>query len=65
MRENTTNWPDLAEGLYERLTGRGAEIRYTFEDMKVRVPSKAGEGAEHADWEVNGTLRISTREGAA
>jgi hypothetical protein len=26
--ENTTNWPDLAIALYDRLTDRGAEITY-------------------------------------
>lgn len=60
--DETTTWPELAIGLYDRLTGRGAEIEYTFEDMEVEVPSKAGEGAEHAHWRVDGTVRITTRE---
>lgn len=58
----TTTWPELAIGLYERLTGRGAEITYEFEDMSVDVPSKAGPDAEHATWRVDGTLRITTEE---
>jgi hypothetical protein len=60
--EETETWPDLAIGLYDRLTGRGAEITYEFEEMEVDVPSKAGEDAEHAHWRVDGTLRITTRE---
>jgi len=60
--EETTTWPDLAIGLYERLTGRGATITYEFEDMEVDVPSKTGEDAEHAHWRVDGTLRITTEE---
>jgi len=60
--EETTTWPDLAIGLYERLTGRGATITYEFEDMEVDVPSKAGENPEHAHWRVDGTLRIKTDE---
>ena len=56
----TTTWPDLGIALYERLTGRGAEISYTFDDMQVDVPSKAGEDAVHAHWRLNGTLRISS-----
>jgi hypothetical protein len=60
--EETTTWPDLAIGLYERLTGRGATITYEFEDMEVDVPSKAGEDADHAHWRVDGTLRIQTEE---
>lgn len=60
--DETTNWPDLAIGLYERLTGRGAEIEYTFEDMEVQVPSGTGDDAEHAEWKLDGTVRITTRE---
>ncbi|EMA29801.1 hypothetical protein [Haloarcula japonica] len=58
----TTTWPDLAIGLYDRLTGRNAEITYEFDEMEVDVPSKAGEDADHARWRVDGTLTITTRE---
>jgi hypothetical protein len=58
----TRTWPDLAISLYDRLTGRGAEITYEFEDMAVDVPSKAGEDPDHAHWRMDGTLRITTRE---
>jgi hypothetical protein len=60
--EETSTWPELAIGLYDRLTGRGAEIVYEFEDMAVDVPSKVGDDAEHAHWRLDGTLRITTRE---
>lgn len=60
--EETTTWPELAIGLYDRLTGRNAEITYDFEDMQVDVPSKAGEDADHARWRVDGTLTIRTSE---
>ena len=60
--EETRTWPELAISLYDRLTGRGAEITYEFEDMSVDVPSKAGPDAEHATWRVDGTLRITTEE---
>jgi hypothetical protein len=60
--EHTKNWPDLAIGLYERLTGSHAEIRYQFEKMHIQVPSGTGPGAEHAEWILDGTLRITTSE---
>ncbi|PSP94405.1 hypothetical protein BRC91_06350 [Halobacteriales archaeon QS_4_62_28] len=60
--EETTTWPDLAISLYDRLTGRGAEITYEFEDLEVDVPSGTGDDAEHARWRVDGTMRITTRE---
>ena len=59
--ENTTNWPDLAIGLYDRLTGRGAEIIYEFDNMEVAVPSSVSDEASYANWKLNGTLKIRTR----
>ncbi len=58
----TRNWPELAIGLYDKLTGRNAEITYQFEDMTVFVPSKTGADAEHASWKLNGTVKIRTRD---
>ena len=60
--ENTTNWPDLAIGLYDRLTGRVAEITYQFDDMEVAVPSTATDDSSYANWKFNGTIRIKTRD---
>jgi hypothetical protein len=58
--EHTTNWPDLAIALYERLTGQNALISYQFEDMHVKVPSGTGAKAEHAEWVLNGIMKIRT-----
>ena len=58
----THTWPDLAIGLYDKLTGRNAEITYDFRDMDVHIPSSTGEDAKHAHWKLNGVLVIRTRE---
>lgn len=58
--EHTTNWPELAIGLYDKLTGRGAEITYAFENLEIQVPSGTGENAEYANWKVNGVMKIRT-----
>ena len=63
--KDTTNWPDLAIGLYDRLTGRGAEIAYEMQGLEVMVPSGTGADAEQAKWVLNGTVRITTRDQAA
>jgi hypothetical protein len=60
--EQTTNWPELAIGLYDRLTGRNAEIVYEFADMHVKVPSGTGPNAEHAEWVLSGTMKIRTED---
>ncbi len=59
---DTTSWPDLAIGLYDRLTGRGAEITYDFQNMEVHIPSSASQNAQHARWVLNGALTIRTRD---
>jgi hypothetical protein len=57
-------WPDLALGLYARLTGRGAGINYELREMVVEVPQRAGADAPRAVWRLNGTLRVTTDEPA-
>ena len=61
--DHTTTWPDLAIGLYDRLTGRQAEISYEFVDMHVKVPSGTGNQADHAEWILHGTVKITTQDG--
>lgn len=60
---HTNTWPELAIELYDKLTGRNAEITYEFENMEVWVPSGTGDNASHAHWKVNGVLKIRTRDG--
>jgi hypothetical protein len=67
MNENGTHtWPELAADLYDKLTGRNAEITYEFENIEVGVPSAVTTQANHAPWKVNGVLKIRARDlGAA
>ena len=58
----TSTWPDLAIGLYDKLTGRNAEITYEFDNLQVNVPSDTSDNASHALWKVSGTLKIRTRD---
>jgi len=60
--EDNAQWPDLAISLYDRLTGRNAEIIYEFEDLEVQVPSEIGDDAEHTPWRLDGTVSITTGE---
>ncbi len=62
MTESTITWPDLAEGLYQRLTGRNTTITYQFEDMTVEVPGQTGPDSPRATWRLHGTLHVRTRE---
>ena len=61
-KQQTNTWPELAEGLYSFLTGRGATIEYNFDAMEIWVPSSTSHEASSAHWKLNGTLRIRTSE---
>lgn len=62
IMSDTKTWPELAIGLWDKLTGRGAEITYEFENMQVDVPSGAHADAVHAPWKLNGTVKIRTKD---
>ncbi|MEN0020032.1 MAG: hypothetical protein AAF747_04010 [Planctomycetota bacterium] len=62
--QHTKTWPDLAIGLYDRLTGRNAEITYEFREMSIKVPSGTGANAEHAEWHLDGIIKIRTKDDA-
>jgi len=62
---DSLSWPDLAIGLYDRLTGRNAEITYEFDDMHIKIPSQTGAGAQHAEWVLSGTIKIRTRDASS
>ena len=62
-QKDTQTWPDLAIGLYDRLTGRDAEISYNFNDFELHIPSSTAANAEQAKWKMNGAVRISTCNG--
>jgi hypothetical protein len=52
----------LAIGLYDKLTGRGAEITYEFQNMAISIPSSASAEAQHATWRMNGVMKIRTKD---
>jgi hypothetical protein len=61
----TTTWPELAEGLYSFLTGRGATIEYVFDNLQISVPSSTHAESPAALWKLNGGIRIRTTENGA
>ncbi len=64
MANHTNDWSELAISLYDKLTGRNAEITYEAENMEIWVPSGVGDDANHARWKVNGSLKIRARDGS-
>lgn len=69
MSEPTNNqvssFADIGKELWTFLTGRGAAINYEFVGLDIEVPRSTGADAPRATWRVNGTLRVTTAEGAS
>jgi hypothetical protein len=62
--EQTTQWANLLTELFDRLTGKGAEVAYNFENLEIDIPRAAGpQGSElgSAKWVINGRLSITAR----
>ncbi|MEN8178096.1 MAG: hypothetical protein ABFS39_05690 [Pseudomonadota bacterium] len=62
MSNEQTTWADLAIDLYDKLTGRGAEITYHFEDFEIDVPDTVATEPKYAKWRFNGVVKIRTRD---
>ncbi len=62
MAEHPKDWSELAISLYDKLTGRNAEITYEFKDFQLDVPSGPGDNPVHARWGMNGSLVIRARD---
>lgn len=61
MTKDVLTWPELAMELFDKLTGREAEITYEFENLEIYVPGHHAEDAQLARWKLNGILKIRTR----
>lgn len=63
-KDGTTSFADFGKEMWSFLTGKGAVINYTFDDMLVEVPRETGADAPRATWRLHGTLRITTSDEA-
>lgn len=61
---DAVSWTDLGKEMWNYLTGQGAAINYTFQDLAVQVPRDTGADAPRATWKLDGTLRITTEDRA-
>ena len=62
MSEDHHTWAELAIDLYDKLTGRGAEVTYHFENLEIYVPNKVDPDPKYAKWRLNGILKVSAKD---
>lgn len=63
--DDVVDWTDLAQRMWDFLSGRQAAIHYRFEDVAVEVPRDTGVNAPRATWKIDGTLTITTTDPTA
>ena len=58
----TTQWAEIIGQLFDRLTGKGASVTYTFDNLVVDIPRAQGPNGQNmgsAKWTVNGKVIIT------
>jgi hypothetical protein len=58
----TTDITDIGREMWAYLTGKGATVEYSFDNMLVEVPKSTGADSPRAIWKLDGTLRIKTTD---
>jgi len=59
--KSASQWADLLAELFDRLTGKEAEVTYTFDDLEINVPEAVGPNGKAlgaAKWTINGKIMI-------
>ena len=60
--QTPTSFADLGKEMWSYLTGKGAVVEYSFDNMLVEVPKTTGPDSPRAIWKLDGTLRIKTTD---
>jgi hypothetical protein len=64
MAPPATQWADLMGQLFDRLTGKGAVVSYSFRNLEIDIPKAAGPQGQtlgSAKWVINGELVIKAQ----
>lgn len=61
-KSGTTDITEFGREMWSYLTGKGATVEYSFDNMSVEVPKTTGPDAQRATWKLHGTIRIKTTD---
>jgi hypothetical protein len=62
--EQASQWANLIGELFDRLTGKGAEISYNFQNLEIDIPKAVGPQGHDlgsAKWTINGRVVITAQ----
>jgi hypothetical protein len=60
--QSSSQWADLIGELFDRLTGKGASVTYSFENFVIDIPKAVGPRGQElgsAKWTINGKIVIT------
>ncbi|HEX5978296.1 MAG TPA: hypothetical protein VFY68_13520, partial [Nitrososphaeraceae archaeon] len=63
-RTSATQWAELMAQLFDKLTGKEAEVSYGFRNLEIDIPKAAGPQGQtlgSAKWVVNGEIVIKAQ----
>ena len=61
-KKSNGQWAGLIGELFDRLTGKGAAVTYTFENLIIDIPRAVGPDGRNvgsAEWTINGRIAIT------
>lgn len=61
-KNSNGQWAGLIGELFDRLTGKGAAVTYTFENLIIDIPKAVGPDGRNvgsAQWTINGRIAIT------
>jgi hypothetical protein len=62
VKKSNERWTELIAELFDRLTGKGASVNYTFENLIIDIPRAIGPDGQNmgsAQWTINGRIAIT------
>lgn len=62
VKKSNERWTELIIELFDRLTGKGASVNYTFENLIIDIPRAIGPDGQNmgsAQWTINGRIAIT------
>lgn len=62
LQQMSSQWAEIIGQLFDRLTGKGASVTYTFDNLVIDMPRAQGPNGQDlgsAKWTVNGKIVIT------
>ena len=62
LQQTSMQWAEIIGQLFDRLTGKGASVAYSFDNLVIDLPKAQGPGGQDmgsAKWTINGKIVIT------